>query len=81
MNNIAYILKGRTGSIKVIFETGWPWIKKTASGRTLTDGCAGDRNGYITLDEADEVLMFHEGVHRPIQIELTHPVLAEVRIG
>lgn len=81
MENVAYILKGKIGSVKVIFTEGWPWIRETASGKILTDGCGGDGNGYIQLAESDEVLMSIKGERNQPEVESKYPVLAEVVIG
>lgn len=81
MQNVAYILKGKIGSVKVIFTDGWPWVRETASNRILTDGCSGDGDGFITLDEKDEVIILQKGERNHPQFNSEYPVLAEITIG
>ncbi len=77
MSNVAWIVKKSGGAIKVTFTSGWPWVKETATGKILNDGCSGTDHGFITLEETDEVVMLQKGG----EFTPTGPVLGEVKIG
>ncbi len=77
MSNVAWVCKKQGGCVKVTFTSGWPWVRETASGRILNDGCSGTDNGFLTLEPTDEVIMLQKGgTFTP-----TGPVLGEVKIG
>ncbi len=77
MSNVAWIIKKSGGAIKVTFTSGWPWVKKTSTDRILNDGCCGTENGFVTLEESDEVVILNRGG----EFAPCGPVLGEVRIG
>ena len=77
MSSVAWVIKSGGGAIKVTFTSGWPWVKDTASGKILTDGCTGNENGFIGLEPTDQVISLHQGG----EFTPTGPVLGEVKIG
>ena len=77
MRNVAWIIKKSGSAIKVTFTSGWPWVKETASGKILTDGCSGTNNGFITLEPTDEIVMLQNGG----EFTPAGTVFGEVRIG
>lgn len=77
MKNVAWVIKNGGGAIKVTFTNGWPWVRDTANGRILTDGCSGETNGFLSLESTDQVVSLHRGA----EFTPTGPVLGEVKIG
>jgi hypothetical protein len=76
-NNVAWIIKNGGGAVKVTFTSGWPWVKETASGRILTDGCSGNTYGFMPLEPTDQVIILQQGGEfKPAGV-----TLGEVMIG
>lgn len=77
MSGVAWVIKSDNSAFEVTFTSGWPWVKDSAGKRTLTDGCSGDRGGFISLESTDRVIVLHQGG----EFTPEGPILGRVKIG
>lgn len=75
--SVAWIIKQNNTVIKVTFTSGWPWVRETATGKVLADGCNGNENGYVPLEPSDQVVITNRGA----QFTPKGTIVGEVTIG
>ncbi len=78
MSVTAWIVKSDGRALKVTYVSGWPWVREDQGGsRMLTNGCSGDRYGYLVLEPTDQVILPRQGA----DFTPNGAIIGEVTIG